>query len=182
MAILTDLPNELLLKIIASVSPLYLDLFLLSCKRIHLLGADATREHHLVRSSLIGLNTCGLLEKVFSDASTALYPESAEFQSCCGAYDEEFVFNIKDSAQALKELFQRHYASTLYPRPDLAIPLLLTLLLNLRKLQIITLTSPYLVGTVGKIVEASHESSLIVQEPLPLGRLTHVTFSGLWPW
>lgn len=171
MAILDVLSNELLLQIIADVSPLYLGFFLLSCKRVYFLGADTIREHALVRNSLMGLDPCDLLEKVYSDARTALYPTSIEFQSLCGPNHQDGVINV--DAQTLKDLFIRRYHST-RPRPDFAIPLLFTLLLNLRKLDITVGYSPYLLKIVAQIVEASHEPRRNSQELVALGRLTEV--------
>ena len=62
MAILTDLPNELLLTVIADVSPLYIDSFVLTCKRIHSLGVDTTENIKLWEGALCiykKLSFCG---------------------------------------------------------------------------------------------------------------------------
>ena len=178
MAILTDLPNELLLQIIADISPLDLEFFLLSCKRIHLLGSDAAREHHLVKQNLKDLTACQLLDKVISDASTALYPTSIDFWSDCisGTLDLPFDVNV----QALKTLFARRDGSNSV-RADLSIPVLFALLLNLRKIHITICHQPYLIDIVAQIVEASHDTTLTLQEPLALGRLAEVLIrSSCW--
>ena len=168
MAILTDLPNELLLKIIADVSPLYLDLFLLSCKRIQFLGADARREFHRAKNRFTGLGPCDLLEEVFSDASIALYQTWITLPSSCETDSQDSFSSV--NAQALEHRFKSRHGS----REQLAIPLLFTHLLNLRKLRLGVGNSPYLIEIVAQIVQASHQPSLEIQEPLALGRLTKV--------
>ena len=81
MPTLMDLPNELLLPIIAHVSPLYFESFVLTCKRIHGLSAEAMREHKNIRSSLASLLPYELLQKVVSDPDLALYPKSLKIKS-----------------------------------------------------------------------------------------------------
>ena len=173
MTILTDFPGELLLKIIQHVSPLYLDHFLLSCKQIYSLRADTVHAHQMNRDNLAGMSSCDLLKIVLSDAKTALYPTAIEFESVDGPRLSDHVMMV-NNAQALTEIFTRScYSGT--PRPDLAVPVLLTQLLNLRKLDITVGISPYLIAIVTRLVKASHQPSVVSQEPLPLGRLTEVT-------
>ena len=175
MAILTDLPNELLLKIIADVSPSYLEFFLLSCKRIHILGEDVTREYHLVNKNLRRRSPSNLLVEIFSDPSIALYPTSLTCSSSCKPqYRED---NFKVNPQALKDFYITCHRS-IRPRQDIAIPLLLTLLLNLRKLNIVVGKSPYLTEIVAQILDSTYDPSAITEEPLALGRLTEVKILG----
>ena len=66
------------------------------------------------------------------------------------------------NAKALSEIFTRSCYSG-NPRPDLAVPVLLTQLLNLRKLDITVGVSPYLMAIVTRIVSGTshiHEKSL----------------------
>lgn len=168
MAILTDLSNELLLKIIADVSPLYLEFFLLSCKRIYRLGSKTIYEHQVIRNSLYELEPCNLLEEISSDAGKALYPTSARLSSfCVDIQDPKFDPN----AQSLKDFILYEWYES---RQNLAIPLLLNLMLNLRKLEITIGHSPFLIKLARQIVEANYESTSTAQKPLALGRLAEV--------
>lgn len=177
MAILTDLPNELLLKIIADVSPLYLEFFLLSCKRIYLLREDVTREYHLVKKHLDRRSPSDRLVEIFLDPGTALYPTSFTCSSSCKPHYRDD--NFKVDLQEFKHFYTTCNGS-FRPRQDIAVPLLLTLLLNLRKLNIVVGKSPYLTETVAQILESTYEPSTIAEEPSALGRLTEVNILGCW--
>ena len=173
MIILTDFPGELLLKIIRHISPLYLDHFLLSCKQMYALRVDTVNEHQIIRSNLARMSSCDLLKLALSDADTALYPTFIELESVDGPRLSDHVMMV-NNAQALTEIFTRSCYSG-NPRPDLAVPVLLTQLLNLRRLDITVGVSPYLIAIVTRIVSAIHRPSVVSQEPTALGRLTQVT-------
>ena len=173
MAILIDIPDELLLKIIGNVSPLYLDHLLLSCKRMHSLGADTVHEHQVIRSNLAQMNSCDLLKLILEKPDAALYPKSIWLESVDGPRLSDNVMMV-NNAKEMTELFTRSCYSG-NPRPDVAVPVLLTQLLNLRKLDITVGISPYLMAIVTRIVRAIHRPSDGSQEPHALGRLTQVT-------
>ena len=173
MTILTDIPGELLLKIIEHVSPLYLDHLLLSCKKMFSLRANAVHEHQMIRSNLARMSSCDLLKLVLANPDSALYPISIRLESVDGPRLSDHVI-IMNNAKALTEVFARScYSGDL--RPDLAVPVLLTQLLNLRKLDITVGISPYLMAIVTRIVKGIHRPSAGSQEPHALGRLTQVT-------
>lgn len=92
MAILTDLPNELLLSIIADVSPLYIESFLLTCKRIYRLRADVITAQKLARSSILSQNpdlrSDGFLRNIVEDPGLALYLVSWRIVTPYPWYDE----------------------------------------------------------------------------------------------
>ena len=181
MDLLTKLPDELLLKIIAAVSPLDLEDFLLCCKRIYCLRADATREFCRVRSSLDSLNKYELTARVLSDPSAACFTTLVQIVSRCTNHHRNIVIPPPPvNAQILKDSFMRHYHAR-YPRPDLVIPLLLSSLLNLRKSIIKIGHSPYIHEIIAQIVEASHEPSFIPQEPLALGKLKEIEIQAFPP-
>lgn len=187
MAILTDLPNELLLPITADVSPLYIETFALSCKRIYDLCTYTIREHNFVRSRLpmgrSGVQPTDLLRSLFRDPGLALYPKCWELYTRdpleAGA-PKELIDEINT------QILQGPYTTTLKANDcavnaaNLVIPLLITRLLNLREIKISAGRQRYLLETVSKIVEASYDPVLSVQEHLPLGRLTqaHVQACG----
>lgn len=173
MIILTDFPGELLLKIIRHISPLYLDHFLLSCKQMYALRVDTVNEHQMIRSNLARMSSCDLLKLALSDADTALYPTSIGLESVDGPRLSDHVMMV-NNAQALTEIFTRSCYSG-NPRPDLAVPVLLTQLLNLRRLDITVGVSPYLIAIVTRIVKAIHRPRVASQEAIALGRLTQVT-------
>ena len=81
MAVLTDLPNELLSSIIDDVTPLHIESFALSCKRIYHLCMHQIEGHDVVRSRLAGLREGELLSAVLSDPRIALYPKFLKFES-----------------------------------------------------------------------------------------------------
>ena len=186
MAILTDLPNELLLFVIAEVSPLDIDSFALSCKRIYGLRTDALREHEVVRSSLptgpLEIESIDLLRTIFQKPGLALYPTAWEFYTGDRGYYE----NPYDLLAEINTQIQRGcYTATLETNrcvvnaADLIIPLLITRLLNLRKISISAKQQPHLIETVLQIVEASYDPILRLREPLPLGRLREVEIYAL---
>lgn len=182
MAILTDLPNELLLSIIADVSPLYIESFLLTCKRIYRLRADVITAQKLARSSILSQNpdlrSDGFLRNIVEDPGLALYLVSWRIVTPYPWYDE--------GLQKLFAEINAQVSQNLYTAPlelvdgenwqsdagRLVIPLLITRLLNLRKLDVSVLAPAYLQKTVLRIVEVSHDPILGLQEPLALGRLT----------
>ena len=173
MTILTDIPGELLLKIIENVSPLYLDHLLLSCKKMYSLRASTVHEHQMIRSNLARMSSCDLLKLVLSNTDAALYPKSIRLESVDGPRLTDHV-SMVNNAKAMTEVFTRGCYSG-NPRPDLAVPVLLTRLLNLRKLDITVGISPYLMAIVTRIVKAIHRPTVDSQEPHALGRLTQVT-------
>ena len=173
MTILTDIPGELLLKIIENVSPLYLDHFLLSCKKMYSLRTNTVQEHQLIRSNLARMSSCDLLKLVLSNADAALYPKFIRLESVDGPRLSDHVM-VVNNAKVMTEIFSRScYSGDL--RTDLAVPVLLNQLLNLRKLDITVGISPYLITIVTRIVNAIHTPSTDSQEPHALGRLTQVT-------
>lgn len=191
MAILTDLPNELLLSIIADVSPLYIDYFLLTNKRMYGLRADVITAHNLVRTSILNkhpsLRPSDLLRSiVFEDPKLALYLLSWRIGIANPRLDEN-VENLV--AEIDVQVSQNPYIA---PREledcenfpsnagDQIIPLLITRLLNLRKLNVNVFVPRYLLETVLRIVEVSHDPTLGLQEPWALGRLreAHIYAAG----
>ena len=173
MTILTDIPDELLLKIIENVSPLYLDHLLLSCKLMYSLRADTVHEHQVIRTNLARMNSCDLLKLILSNPDAALYSKSIWLESVDGPRLSDNVMMV-NNAKAMTEIFTRSCYSG-DPRPDVAVPVLLTQLLNLRKLDITVGISPYLMAIATRIVRAIHRPSDGSQEPHALGRLTQVT-------
>ena len=176
MTILTDIPGELLLKIIENVSPLYLDHLLLSCKKMFALRANTVQEHQMIRSNLARMSSCDLLKLVLANPDTALYPTSVWLESVDGPRLSDNVMMV-NNAKAMTEVFSRSCYSG-NPRPDLAVPVLLTELLNLRKLDITVGVSPYLMAVITRLVKAFHRPSAASQEPHALGRLTQVTIQA----
>lgn len=177
MAILTDLPNELLLPVIADVSPLYIESFALTCKRIYHLCTDTLREHDLVRDGLrrdytMASNT-RLLGRIFEDSGLAAYPKVCEFfaghrNNCHKDLVPEInIQTVESSYTAPLKTTNRHVDTG-----DLVIPLLITRLLNLRRTKICISLWPSILETVLQIVVASYNPMSSIQEPLPLGRLT----------
>ncbi|KAF6220753.1 hypothetical protein HO133_003187 [Letharia lupina] len=184
MAILTSLPNELLLSIIADVSPLYIESFALSCKRIYYLCIDTIREHDIVRSRLAEMQPLGLLRTLSLHSELALYPISSKLTST--PFEMEFLqldtsidagpLKSDINAWALQSPFtifhetdERHKSVR-----DLAMPLMVTRLLNLRKIDWAISYPRYLLEAVSQIVEASREPLSSVRQPLAFGRLNEV--------
>lgn len=182
MAILTDLPNELLLSIIADVSPLYIEYFLLTNKRIYGLRADAIRAHKLVRSSILsqnlGLRPEKLLRTIFKDPKLALYLVSwhidpARLRNYGNIEDLVAEIDVQVSQNPYTALLELEDTEN-NPRnaENQIISLLITCLLNLRRLDIHNFVTRYLLETVLRIVEVSHDPFLGLQEHWALGRLT----------
>ena len=185
MAKLTDLPNELLLSIMAGLSPLYIDYFVLSCKRFYDLGIDTIRAQDLVRSRLpsclLGSEPADLLQSILQDPDMAVCPLS------CSVFTPD-----RGSPNVSQDLFTEinlQIAQSPYTgfptivksrseAADTIIPLLITRLLNLRKLRLVVLWQPYLLDTVSGIVEASHDKGRSMEEPLALGRLREVSINA----
>ena len=178
MAILTDLPNELLLPIIAEVSPLYIESLALSCKRIHCLCADTIREDRLTKSELASLKETELLRTVLQNPRLALYPTLVKLSTRDCLWDGYAPHDLHDEMDS--QILQNHYADLLSPVNTryAVFPLLITHLLNVQKMEIkieIDVTwCQNLQGIVLQIAEESHEPGLTLKEPLALGRLRDV--------
>lgn len=182
MKILTDIPNELLLSIIANVSPLYIESFALCCKRIYYLCIDTIREHDTVRNRLATLNEKQLLGIVFSNPRMALYPTSVSLNWNHPYNDDFFPDSFMDdneisedttadvNTQALQGLYTTLLNYTYAPYA--IIPLSIIRLLNVHKMTFDINDSPELLNTVAQVVEASYDPSLTLSDSLPLGRLT----------
>ncbi|KAM0798073.1 hypothetical protein BDR22DRAFT_964852 [Usnea florida] len=194
MVVLTDLPDELLLPIVADVSPLYIEHLALSCKRLYGLCADVIREHDRVRSELPTKDppSCqllyNLLQRLFQKPSLAEYPTSWSFNDSIENHSvpEHLVDEINIHAQ--REPYA-YLFDTEHPRPpvaELLIPFAITQLVNVRKIRIhntfgpwrcdLATTSnapwaPYLIEFMAKIIKTSHEPNISLQEPSILGRL-----------
>ena len=180
MAILTDLPNELLLSIIADMSPLYIDSFVLSCKRIYGLRKDTIRAQNLVRSTLPSqwsrLQPIALLRCILQDPDLALYPLSWVFSTRnCGDHcaPEDLVAEINALVQQSPHTAHLKTNHGIDDAGDLVFPLLITRLLNLRRVRVYVSVSwsRHLLDAVSHIVETSHDPGLNSEETLPLGRL-----------
>lgn len=168
MAILSDLPNELLLSIIVDVSPLYIESLALSCKRIYNLCADILREHDLVRTRLLSLQKEDFLRTLLSNPSMALYPKSVDlFLGDRG--DErppkDLIHTI--GAQTLQTPYTilSNRTSVRY----MAIPFLVSRLLNVQKTLFYVVWAPYLLDLVEEVIEAKYDPTLTMRQPLPLG-------------
>ena len=187
MAKLTDLPDEILLYISAAVSPLYIDSFVLSCKRFYSVGIDTVRAHDLVRSRLrgplLGSEPHGLLRSILQDSDMTLCPLSFSFLTPVhGSRNDNVPQDLvtKINLQIAKSphpgfpkvIDSRHKAE------DIIVPLLITRLLNLRKLDFFGVREPYLLDTISGIVEASRHKGRSMNEPLALGRLTDVSINA----
>ena len=64
---------------------------------------------------------------------------------------------------------------------EMIVPLLITIQLNLRKMNVFILCQPKLLEFVSHIVETSHDPVLGLQEPLPLGMLTDAYVNATAP-
>ena len=203
MVVLTDLPDELLLSIVADVSPLYIETLALSCKRLYGLCAEVIREHDRVRSDLPTANPCllygpetrayDLLRLFFQNPRVAEYPTSWNFNDSVQIDDapEDLIDAI--NIHALRSPYAYLFETEKY-RPsvaDLVIPLVITQLVNVRKIQIMTtsgpwryvretrINAPYLIEFMSKIIKTSHNPKLSLQEPSILGRLKEVEIISL---
>ena len=179
MAILTDLPNELLRIIIADVSPLYIERLALTCKRIYILCTDTIREHDNVRSKLPTewpmSRPIDLIRAVFQDPTLALYPTSWEIcvpNLHCWRVPKDLVPEIN------LQILQGPHAALLelteyMDNPiRLVVPLLITRLLNLRRVNISIRYQMYYLKTVSRLIEAIHDPVNGSNKPLALARLT----------
>lgn len=178
MVVLTDLPDELLLPIVAGVSPLYIESLALSCKRLYGLCVDVIREHDRIRSKIptnanskepFGTQPYKLLGCFFQDPSLAEYPLSWDMNTvpCPGHLTTEINTHTLRGPHA-------YLFGTENSRPDaadLVIPLMITQLLNVRKIRMRFWQEPYLIGFMSRIIETSHDPILSLQEPSVLGRL-----------
>ena len=188
MAILTDLPNELLLSIIAKVSPLYIDFFVRTCKRLYNLRTDTIRAHNLFRKTLPNTlfrpQTTDFLRRIFRDPDIASYPLAMEFIDTY-PNEQDCPVDLREiNAQALKSPFTafskggKHKAKA----AQLILPLLFTRLLNLRKMVFRCEKQRCLLETVSKIVEANRDPVLSLKEFLPLGRLSEAQVVSRRPY
>ena len=188
MARLTDLPNELLLYIMADLSPLDIDSFLISCKGFYYLGIDTIfRAQNMVRSRLpsclLGSEPADLLHSILQDPDITVYPLSCSFftpdrGSVHANISEDLLSKINlQIAQSPHPGFPTVIDSK-YEAADMIIPLLITRLVNLRKLRLFGCRQPYLLDTVSWIVEASHDKGRSMEEPLELGKLTEVSINA----
>ena len=185
MTQLTDLPNELLLYIIAGLSPLYIDSFVLSCKRFYDLGIYTIRAQELVRSRLsscpLGSKPADLLQSILQDPDMAVCP-----LSCSVFARDHGSLNVPDDlfTEINLQIAQSPYTgfptivNSKFEAADTIIPLLITRLLNLRKLRLFVSCQPYLLESVSGIVKASHDKGRSMKEPLALGRLTEVSINA----
>ena len=187
MAILTDLPNELLLSIIADVSPLYIESFVLTCKRIYGLSADAITEHAIVRSRFpsgsLPCHDVEFLQCVLQDPRLALYPVHWDIETYFSREDD--TLRYLDTAIII-EIESNPYTALLdtsrsaWDAEHLIVPLMITRLLNLRTISIGgSCWQGDLVKTVSQIVKANYDPVLSLRESLPLGRLTEVEIDCL---
>ena len=185
MAKLIDLPNELLLSIMQGLSPLYIDSFVLSCKRIYELGLGTIRAHNLLRSKLPSYlfesEPAEFLQTILQNPDMAIYPLSwTVFTPDRGSLEvPDDLFNKINLqiAQSSHTGFPSVIDSR-YKAADMIVPLLITRLLNLRKLRLFVFWQPYLLDTVAGIVKASHNKSPSMKEPLALGRLTEASIKA----
>ncbi|CAF9915086.1 MAG: hypothetical protein ALECFALPRED_009974 [Alectoria fallacina] len=179
MAILTDLPNELLLFIIADVSPLYIDSFTLSCKRISCLCTDTIREHDTVRSRIPSLDQNELLRTVISNPHIALYPKFARLRAREDSWDggapDDLLSEIDFQTR------QNPYTTLLQHIPmetsRMAAPLLITRLLNIQKIEISVTWCQNMLRVLSNVLEASYDPIPKFRAPLPLGKLTEAHVS-----
>ena len=174
MAILTDLPNELLLSIIPDVSPVYIETFALSCKRIHYLCVDTIREYRFAKSELASLKETGLLRIILRNPRLAFYPTLVKLDTRHCLWDGYAPHDLHDEMDT--QILQNHYADLLNAANTrhAVVPLLITRLLNVQKMEIGVTWCQNLQKIVSQIVEDSHEPGLTMKEPLALGRLQDV--------
>ena len=206
MVVLTDLPDELLLPIVADVSPLYIDSLALTCNRFHRLCADVIRGHDRIRREIPTNNPFNLhgfekgaydlLRRFLQSPSLAEYPSSWNFKDTALMDDvpEDLIDEIH--LQALRGPHASLF-DTETSRPsvaELVIPLVIAQLVNVRKIRIMTMSArsvpvrgtqinttyaPYLIEFMSKIIRTSHNPKLMVQEPLILGRLKEAEVDSL---
>ena len=198
MVILTDLPDELLLPIVADVSPLYIEFLALSCKRLYGLCADVIREHDRIRSQLPTNDSSywggdpsrlyDLLQRFSQSPSLAVYPTSWDFKDVVKDHNvpEDLIDKMNVYAQRgpYAYLFDTQHSTPSVG--ELVIPFAITQLLNIRKIKIVntfgpyhynlTTTSnapwaPYLIEFMAKIIKTSRKPNISLQEPSVLGRL-----------
>ena len=186
MVKLTDLPNELLLLIIDNVSPLYIDSFVLSCKRIYNLSTDTIRAQSLIRSRLPNdLSTSqppNLLRFVWQYPDLALYPLSWSVIACVRG-----EFSVTKVLLAKIGVLVPQNPHTALPLADgyngndedMIIPYLINCLVNLRKIRLFVFWQPSLIDTVAHIVRDSHGNVPSLRENLALGRLTEASIHAL---
>ncbi len=186
MVILTDLPNELLLFVAAEVSLLDIDSFALSCKRIYGLCTDALREHEVVRSSLPtgpkSLDNIDLIRTIFQKPDLALCPTVWDIYARLDLYydgPDDLIAEINTQIQRSCHTATLETNRCKVNTANLVIPLLISRLLNLRKIRISAWYQPQLIETVFQIVETSYDPILRSQDPLPLGRLREVEILAL---
>lgn len=180
MAILTDLPNELLLAIIVDVSPLYIESFALSCKRIYSCSIDTIKEHNLVRGRLTSLGGTELLRAVVPNPRMALYPTFLKLHArdCCWTDQAPDDLHVEIDTLSLESPHADFLRSINTRYGYTIVPLLIICLLNVRKLDISVDYTEDLHEVFLQIVEASYESSLTLREPFALGKLTDVNISS----
>ena len=201
MVVLTDLPDELLLPIVAGVSPLYIESLALSCKRLYRLCADVIREHDRIRSELPLANpflmyepetrAYDLLQRFFQSPSLAEYPTFWSFHDSVRVGDapEDLIDAI--NIHALRGPYA-YLFDTEKSRPsiaDLLIPLVVTQLVNLRKIQIMTTCEPsryvrephtaYLIEFMSRIIKTRNNPNLSPENPSILGRLKEAEIISL---
>ena len=200
MVVLTDLPDEILLPIVAGVSPLYIESLALCCKRFYRLCAEVVPEHDRIRSEISTNNNpypyraalfeewpyykswpYGLVRRLLHNPSLAEYPTSLTL------YDDHFIVNDapEDLIAEINTQTSRdphaYLIDTENSKPNAAkvvIPLMITQLLNLRKIHIDTKYAPCLIAFMSKIIEISRDPILSREEPLILGRLKEAEISS----
>ena len=175
MAILTDLPNELLLHIISDISPLDIESFALSCKWIYTLCGETISKHEIVRSRLAGMGPVKLLVTVMLEPELALYPTSLAVSGWDVNPDD---FPSVPLGQLLEYQRTPYFPVSGTDRSpkrvdSLERPLLFIPLLNLRKWWLNAFSDRY-ISTISQIVQSNHEPHVNLSQPLALGRLKEV--------
>ena len=206
MVVLTDLPDELLLPIVADVSPLYIESLALSCKRLYGLCADVIREHDRIRSEIptneylffhaYETGAYDLAQRFLQSPKLAEYPTFWRFKDIAPTDDvpESLIDEIK--FHALRGPYAYLFDTERY-RPNVAelvIPILITQLVNVRKIHVTTMPAssvfvrgtqinttytPYLIEFMSKIIKTSHNPNPRVQEPSVLGRLKEAEIDAM---
>lgn len=163
MAILTDLPNELLLSIIPAVSPVYIESFALSSKRIYDLCAGTIREYNLTRNELADLHENELLKAILLNPRLASYPSQVKLSPryCGQEGNAPNEGNAPDDLHVAMDaqICQNRYADLLKPADTryAAAPWLITRLLNVQKMEVSVTWCEDLVKIVSQIVEDGYD-------------------------
>lgn len=177
MAILTDLPNELLLSIIPKVSPLYIEYFALTCKRIYYLCKNTIQDYDMVRTRLEGLGQTDQSRAVSSNHHLAMCLKSLDLffgEPNRAVYPQDLLDEIDTQLLQCPYIAHKNGAHG----RDIIVSLLIIRLHNLRKLDIHFLRLTTLLGLFSQIVEAHYDPGLTMAEPLALARLTEANITA----